>query len=68
MSPPIPPSPFSDYTPLPGAWDEVFGALHRIGYEGWATMECNLSGEPEQVLPVAVAFVRERIAASARSS
>src|SRR5687768_9802475 len=20
-------------------WDDVFGALHRIGYEGWASME-----------------------------
>lgn len=46
-------------------WGDVFGALHRIGYDGWATMECNLSGQPERVLPVAAAFVRERIAASA---
>ena len=46
-------------------WDEIFGALHRIGYEGWATMECNLSGPAEVVLPAAVAFVRERIATTA---
>lgn len=46
-------------------WDEVFGALHRIGYEGWATMECNLSGPAEVVLPAAAAFLRERIAATA---
>ena len=46
-------------------WGEVFGALHRIGYAGWATMECNLSGQPEQVLPVAAEFVRGVIAASA---
>lgn len=44
-------------------WDGVFGALHRIGYDGWATMECNLSGPAEVVLPAAARFVRERIAA-----
>ncbi len=46
-------------------WDAVFGALHRIGYEGWTTMECNLSGPAEEVLPAAARFVRERIAATA---
>lgn len=45
-------------------WDDVFGALGRIGYDGWATMECNLSGPPERVLPAAARFVRERIAAA----
>jgi sugar phosphate isomerase/epimerase len=45
-------------------WDEVFGALGRIGYDGWATMECNLSGPAEVVLPRAAAFLRERIAAA----
>jgi sugar phosphate isomerase/epimerase len=47
------------------SWDEVFGALARIGYDGWATMECNLSGPPETVLPEAARFVRERIADAA---
>jgi sugar phosphate isomerase/epimerase len=42
----------------------VFGALRDIGYHGWATMECNLSGPAEQVLPDAARFVRERIAAN----
>jgi sugar phosphate isomerase/epimerase len=46
------------------AWDEVFGALRRIGYDGWATLECNLSGPPERVLPVAAAFLRDRIASA----
>jgi len=46
-------------------WDAVFRALHRIGYDGWATMECNLSGPAEEVLPAAARFVRERIDATA---
>jgi sugar phosphate isomerase/epimerase len=46
------------------AWGEVFGALGRIRYDGWATMECNLSGPADAVLPRAVAFLRERIAAA----
>ena len=46
-------------------WSEVFDALHRIGYRGWATMECNLSGAPDEVLPAAVRFIRETIAATA---
>jgi sugar phosphate isomerase/epimerase len=46
-------------------WNEVFESLHRIGYRGWATMECNLSGPPDEVLPAAVRFIRETIAATA---
>jgi sugar phosphate isomerase/epimerase len=46
-------------------WDEVFGALDRIGYDGWATLECNLSGPAERVLPAAVRFLRQRISAAA---
>jgi len=49
------------------AWDEVFGALQRIGYRGWATMECNLSGPPERVLPEAAAFLRQRHEAAGRA-
>jgi sugar phosphate isomerase/epimerase len=43
------------------AWEALFAALHRIGYDGWATMECNLSGPAADVLPRATAFVRDRI-------
>ena len=39
----------------------VFAALHRIGYEGWASMECNLSGDAADVLPRSAAFVRDQI-------
>jgi sugar phosphate isomerase/epimerase len=42
-------------------FDAVFRGLARIGYAGWASMECNLSGPPEDVLPEAVAFVRGAI-------
>lgn len=42
----------------------VFRGLSRIGYDGWASMECNLSGDPEEVLPAAVSFLRERIGAT----
>ena len=31
----------------------VFDGLRRIGYDGWASMECNLSGDPELELPPA---------------
>lgn len=47
----------------------VFGGLSRIGYDGWASMECNLSGDADRVLPPAVAFLRghlERAAALVR--
>jgi sugar phosphate isomerase/epimerase len=49
----------------------VFAGLHRLGYDGWASMECNLSGDPERVLPAAVAFLRghlERAAAAVGSA
>jgi len=47
----------------------VFDGLHRLGYEGWASMECNLSGDPEEVLPTAVAFLRNHLdRRSARTS
>jgi len=39
----------------------VFSGLQRLGYEGWASMECNLSGEPEDVLPASVAFLRRHM-------
>ena len=40
----------------------LFDFLDRIGYDGWATMECNLSGPAELVLPAAARFLRERMA------
>jgi sugar phosphate isomerase/epimerase len=42
-------------------FDRAFAGLARAGYEGWASMECNLSGPAEDVLPVAVEFVRRAI-------
>jgi sugar phosphate isomerase/epimerase len=39
----------------------VFDGLQRLGYDGWASMECNLSGDPEAVLPAAVSFLRAHI-------
>ena len=40
----------------------VFDGLSRVGYQGWASMECDLSGPAEEVLPAAVEFLRARIA------
>ena len=45
-------------------FDSVFGGLARMGYDGWASMECRLSGPAAEVLPAAVRFVRDRIAAA----
>src|SRR5918999_396690 len=42
-------------------WASVFGGLTRLGYDGWASMECNLSGPAESDLPASVQFVRARI-------
>jgi sugar phosphate isomerase/epimerase len=39
----------------------VFAGLAQIGYDGWASMECNLSGDAEEVLPRSVAFLRAQI-------
>jgi len=43
-------------------WASVFGGLARMGYDGFASMECNLSGPGEEVLPAAVSFLRDRMA------
>lgn len=43
-------------------WDSVFSGLAGMGYAGYASMECNLSGPAEEVLPAAVRFVRDGIA------
>lgn len=42
-------------------WDSVFDGLVRAGYDGYASMECNLSRPADEVLPAAVRFLRERI-------
>jgi sugar phosphate isomerase/epimerase len=42
----------------------VFRGLDAIGYDGWASMECNLSGPAADVLPPSVQLVR-RYAAEA---
>ena len=43
-------------------WDSVFGGLVRAGYDGYTSLECNLSGPADDVLPAAARFLSERIA------
>jgi sugar phosphate isomerase/epimerase len=43
-------------------WASVFDGLERLGYDGYASMECNLSGPADEVLPAAVAFLRGEMA------
>jgi sugar phosphate isomerase/epimerase len=40
----------------------AFAGLARARYDGWASMECNLSGPAEVVLRRSVAFVRDAMA------
>lgn len=52
-------------------WRNVFGGLARMGYDGYASLECAaLSGPPEEVLPQSVRFLRrvmaEAVASAAR--
>jgi sugar phosphate isomerase/epimerase len=50
-------------------WPGVFDALASIGYQGYASMECSLSGPAEEVLPAAVRFLRGHAeAANARAA
>ena len=42
----------------------VFTALDRIGYRGYASLECRLSGPPEEVLPRSVEFLRRQMPAA----
>ena len=46
----------------------VFGGLARMGYDGWASMECHLSGPADEVLPEAVSVIRGHIAAAEASA
>jgi sugar phosphate isomerase/epimerase len=43
-------------------WASVFGGLARMGYDGFASLECSLSGPADEVLPAAVQFLRKHIA------
>jgi sugar phosphate isomerase/epimerase len=43
-------------------FDAVFAALRLIGYDGWATIESNLSGPAETVLAASADFLRSRMA------
>jgi sugar phosphate isomerase/epimerase len=43
-------------------FDSVFRGLDRIAYDGFASMECRLSGPADEVLPRSVEYVRDRIA------
>lgn len=45
-------------------FDNVFRGLARSRYDGYASVECHLSGDAEAVLPAAVDFLRARIAAA----
>lgn len=45
-------------------WQDVFGGLARMGYDGFASLECSLSGPADDVLPAAVRFLREHMAAA----
>ncbi len=45
-------------------FENAFRGLVRMRYDGFASMECRLSGPADDVLPAAVAFLRERIAAA----
>lgn len=50
----------------PGAghidFNEVFSSLAAINYDGWASLECNWSGEPAETLDRTVRFLKENIA------
>lgn len=42
----------------------VFRGLARMDYDGYASMECDLSGAAKTTLPAAVQHLRDRIAAA----
>jgi sugar phosphate isomerase/epimerase len=45
-------------------WSDALGGLARMGYDGFASLECSLSGPAEEVLPGAVQFLRDHLAAA----
>jgi sugar phosphate isomerase/epimerase len=46
----------------------VFAALELMGYDGFASLECNLSGPAEIVLPRSVEYLRAQMPARASAS
>ena len=46
-------------------WKNVFDALTRLDYRGYASLECSLTGPGEEVLPAAAVLLRSHIAAAA---
>ena len=40
-------------------WRAVFAALDAVGYEGWLSLACRLSGPAESSLPAAVGVLRQ---------
>jgi sugar phosphate isomerase/epimerase len=46
----------------------VFAALELMGYDGFASLECNLSGPAEVVLPRSVEYLRAQMPARASAS
>ena len=40
-------------------FDAVARGLHAIGYQGWASFECNLSGAWTETLPTALRYIRD---------
>jgi sugar phosphate isomerase/epimerase len=49
-------------------FDEIFDGLVQIGYTGWASLECNLSGEWDSTLPAAIEFLRDAAARAATTA
>ena len=45
-------------------WASIFEGLARRRYDGFASIECHLSGPGEEVLPQAARFLREQMAAA----
>lgn len=39
-------------------WEEIIQALKDIGYSGFISLECSLSGDPEKTLPANVEFFK----------
>jgi sugar phosphate isomerase/epimerase len=35
----------------------AFGALRKVGYDGWLALECRLRGDPETALPATARFL-----------
>lgn len=42
-------------------WKEIIDALKDVGYNGYLSLECSLSGDPEKTLPENVEFLKKLI-------